>query len=194
LSALVFEGTLTSSATDRFGQTEFSSSLGTPSMAACLDYWFDVQTPALSHLPEFLQSTLYRLPTDPTSTAWNLATGTPHPFFQWLQDNPETMGNFALVMHQYASAQPAWTSLFPAETLLQGPDTGPVLVDVGGGRGHDLLKFVNKFRVPAGCCHLIDRPEVIELAKDALADCATLHGLDFFQDEIPVKGNCFWAL
>jgi hypothetical protein len=146
--------------------------------------------PSLHRLPEFLKRTSYKSPTNPTKTAWNLATGSPNPFFQWLQENPKTMGDFALVMERYASSQLDWTTLFPAETLLEGPDTDDALiVDVGGSRGHDLMKFVEKFGVPAKSCHLLDRPEVIDVAKGVVLDRATLHGLDFFEDDIPVKGK-----
>jgi hypothetical protein len=189
LSVLVFEGTLTFSMPDSYGQSEFSRTLGEPSMAACLEYWFDVQMPSLHRFPESLKLTSYRAPTDPTKTAWNLATGSPNPFFQWLQENPKTMGDFAMVMERYASSQLDWTSLYPAETLLEGSDAEAIVVDVGGSRGHDLLKFVDKFGIPAKSCHLLDRPEVIEVAKGVVLDRVTLHGLDFFKDEIPIKGK-----
>jgi ribosomal protein RSM22 (predicted rRNA methylase) len=63
----------------------------------------------------------------------------------------------------------------------------PLIVDVGAGKGHDLLALYSKFPDSAGKLVLQDLPPVIEVLED-LNPAIEKVAYDFFTDQ-PVKGR-----
>ena len=67
-------------------------------------------------------------------------------------------------MSVYRAGNPDWWEFYPVEERLAAcfdkATSDVFLVDVGGGRGHDLLSFANGIRSP-GRLILQDLPEVI---------------------------------
>jgi hypothetical protein len=77
--------------------------------------------------------------------------------------------------------------------LLNGYDKkegGILLVDVGGGKGHDIQIFHERFAVShTGCLVLQDMPSVIEgIQGDNIDGSIKKMGHDFFEPQ-PVKGQ-----
>lgn len=85
---------------------------------------------------------------------------------------------------------PHWSEFFPVqERLLDGVaiNDRPLLVDVGGGRGHDLLGFKHRFPYHPGRLILEELPSVINDARALDKDIEKVEH-DFFRAQ-PVKGK-----
>lgn len=87
-----------------------------------------------------------------------------------------------------------WGDWFPIqERILDGADRSnperALLVDIGGGRGHDLMLFQQRFPDAPGKLVLEDLPSVIDEAAAELGKCG-IQGVkyDFFKEANPVKG------
>lgn len=89
-----------------------------------------------------------------------------------------------------------WGDWFPVqERVLAGADSDPeraLVVDIGGGRGHDLMLFQKRFPDAPGKLVLEDLPSVIDEAASDLNACG-IQGVkyDFFKEANPVKGPSF---
>ncbi|PYH64193.1 S-adenosyl-L-methionine-dependent methyltransferase [Aspergillus vadensis CBS 113365] len=83
---------------------------------------------------------------------------------------------------------PHWADWFPVqERILDGALTDrPLLVDIGGGRGHDLAGFKDRFPSVTGKLILEDLPPVIEDIQDLSKDIRRIKH-DFFIPQ-PIKG------
>ena len=129
--------------------------------------------------------------------------------FNWLCQDPAALSRFNSFMEGQRANRPYWGDWFPVrerilttgtgeeKKVLNGDSAGqPLLVDIGGGRGHDLLAFRERFPVSEapGTLVLEDLPGVIDEAREAAAQDALggLQGIetvpyDFFADEQPVR-------
>lgn len=84
-----------------------------------------------------------------------------------------------------------WIDWFPVEAEIlagtSGTPHGTLLVDVGGGKGHDLERFLAKFPQCKGRLTLQDLPGVLENVKK-LDEGIKLMPHDFFTPQ-PIKGK-----
>ncbi|CZS78221.1 unnamed protein product [Fusarium graminearum] len=110
------------------------------------------------------------------------------PFFDWLVANPPYVNWFGSFMSVYRAGNPDWWEFYPVEErLAAGFDKSKsdvLVVDVGGGRGHDLLSFSNGIKSP-GRLILQDLPEVIADVTETTAFESQAY--DFFTPQ-PVHG------
>lgn len=80
-----------------------------------------------------------------------------------------------------------WFETFPVEAKLGNVDPSQtLLVDIGGGIGHDLVIFKNRFPNLSGKLILQDLPTVVEAARDLPTGIEAI-GYDFFNPQ-PVTG------
>ena len=80
-----------------------------------------------------------------------------------------------------------WFEFFPVENKLRVTgQEDPLLVDIGGGLGHDLIALKSKFPELGGKLIVQDLPTVIENVKDLPAGIEAMKS-DFFTSQ-PVKG------
>ena len=91
-------------------------------------------------------------------------------------------------MSSWAKSKVSWPCFYDTEALVKGVDPGmPILVDVGGNDGTDVVRFLEKHpNVPAGSLILQDRPEALKLAR--VDQKITLMPYDFFTPQ-PVVGR-----
>jgi hypothetical protein len=82
-----------------------------------------------------------------------------------------------------------WADWFPVqEQILNGASADcPLLVDVGGGRGHEIAGFRQRFPSAAGRLVLEDLPSVIEDIKTLDSDIQRIK--HSFFDPQPVEGS-----
>ena len=105
-------------------------------------------------------------------------------------EDPDSMKAFNDFMTEIRSTRKFWTGWFPVETeLISGFSGGAedvLLVDVGGGKGHDLETFLAFF--PQTKSHLVlqDLPGTIKnlMIKEGIRTMAH----DFFTPQ-PIKGK-----
>ncbi|KAK7964061.1 S-adenosyl-L-methionine-dependent methyltransferase [Apiospora saccharicola] len=86
----------------------------------------------------------------------------------------------------FDNARPSWVEWFPVEEKsLQGYSTEtPLLVDVAGGRGHDITELHRKFPQNTGKLILQGQQPVLNTAAE-LPACIEKVSIDFFKD-VPV--------
>lgn len=82
-----------------------------------------------------------------------------------------------------------WADWFPVqERLLDGVVAeSPLLVDVGGGRGHELVGFKERFPSATGQLVLEDLPSVLDGIRSLDGDIQKVNH-DFFKPQ-PIKGT-----
>ncbi|CAN9474332.1 unnamed protein product [Alternaria alternata] len=147
-----------------------------------------VNSPMFRTLPAYLKKTGYKVPTNPNDCNWQFMRGSNENLFQSLGANPAAAREFndAMESHSKHNLTP-WVDVYPTETLVKEskPDR-PLVVDVGGSKGHDLIKFhLRHPNIPEGSLVLQDLPAILkELTID---DTISIHPHDFFEPQ-PVKG------
>lgn len=109
--------------------------------------------------------------------------------FEWLASHPEQQQMFNSYMTSRREGKPMWFDVYPVERLLGHgapfEDT-TFLVDVGGNRGHDLVKFRQEYDHLPGRLILQDLPDVVK----GVSGCATpIEVMAYsFLDPQPIQG------
>ncbi|KAJ5476700.1 Plant methyltransferase dimerization [Penicillium sp. IBT 31633x] len=151
--------------------------------------------PSIQKVPEYLQSTNYRNPDDPLFAPLQYTHNLKIDGFSWLCQNPEALTRFNNFMEGQRADRPHWADWFPVrEQLLDHPDMTadtPLLVDLGAGRGHDLIGFRKRFPDAPGKLILEDLSPVIDEVRGAQnLEAAFIDTVahDFFAEVQPVQG------
>ena len=153
---------------------------------------YDVGLKGFVAIPEFLRSTNYRNPVDSNNGPWQLGHGLSNKsVFEWLADNPKENNSMQTFFEADRGSRPDWVDWFPVEEKLLGDEDfaedDVVLVDVAGGRGHDLDAFLKKFPDLKGRFVLHDLPLIISDETLALNPRIEKKSFDFWVDQ-PVAG------
>ncbi|KAM0188250.1 hypothetical protein ACHAPA_007669 [Fusarium lateritium] len=123
-----------------------------------------------------------------TNGPFQYAHNTSLSFFDWLLANPPYVDWFGSFMSVYRAGNPDWWTFYPVnQRLIEGFDktnSDVFLVDVGGGRGHDISAFASGQESP-GKLILQDLPEVISSVQDNSSFEAQSHN---FYTPQPVQG------
>ncbi|KAJ5640818.1 O-methyltransferase [Penicillium herquei] len=143
-----------------------------------------------SFLNEYLRDRNYTNPDDANDTVFQYAHNTKEHFFEWLDHNTEDQLAFNSVMTMNRQfSQGEWYEVFPVEEKLnisESPDR-TLLVDIGGGIGHDVLLFKKQFPQLPGKLVVQDLPSVINDIKDPLPEGVSAMTYNMFETQ-PVKG------
>ena len=133
----------------------------------------------------------YKCPTDGSNCGFQFAFGTHRSYFEWIHDSRELSDAFNAAMKGIQAERSFWLDWFPADTeLVRGfsGEAGKVfLVDVGGGRGHDLERLLKMFPQLQGYLVLQDLPVVVSNLPE-LSEGITAVAHDFFTLQ-PVQGQ-----
>ena len=147
-------------------------------------------------LPEFLQKTKYRNPSDSSNLAFQMGHNTTQTTFEWLSHRPEDLKYTMAFMATQRGAQKDWMSdpeLFPAKDFeLQSAELSPegvLMVDVGGGSGHQCMAFRRAHPELKGRIILQDLPGTVEMADQEALKKLNIESLGHdFMTEQPIKG------
>ncbi|KAJ8120845.1 hypothetical protein ONZ43_g2554 [Nemania bipapillata] len=174
---------------DTYYATPLAEALAEPKYRDGIIFNYDVAGTSFRYLPEYLKKTGYKLPTEATDGPFQAGHKTDLSLYSWLDQTPPYLQAFNSYMSAYRAGKPSWLDpgFYPVtERLINGfdPDYSEVfLVDVGGGKGHDLRELMDKYPEIPGKLVLQDRPSVIAtVTSDAFE--ASPH--DFFTAQ-PVK-------
>ena len=145
----------------------------------------------MAKIPQYLQETGYKCPTDNTKAPLQFAFQTNLEAFQFWGQSPEILENFNTLMTGIRGARPSWVHWFPVKEQIlsgfSGKKEDVLLVDVAGGRGHDVTAFKKKFPDVPGHVVLEDLPQVIA-DIDSLDQTIKCIEYDFFTPQ-PIKGD-----
>jgi hypothetical protein len=148
---------------------------------------------SIYRLPEYFQKNGYTNPTDPNKGPFQFAYNTSKHWFAWASQNPSVAKQFNNHMSAYHQGRPSWMDkdFFPVHAgLIKGARQSPgavLLVDVGGGLGHDLAEFAKKHPAAPGRLVLQDKRDVITQIKDDLGDIESM-AHNFFTKQ-PIQGR-----
>ncbi|KAL6718652.1 hypothetical protein ACLMJK_002886 [Lecanora helva] len=186
----------------KYSATELSKALSTPEGGSGIRQTATLHTTMLSHVPGYLESTGYRVPTDPRNAPFQQCVGKPgHTYFEWMQEprNKEAADNMNLLMKFMTQNRKSWMDVFKPDNLLKQDEDpkAPVLVDIGGGFGTDVLDFHRRFPDFSGRIILQELPAVIasgrEKNPDLISKGIECQEHDFFTPE-PVQGALLYFL
>jgi hypothetical protein len=89
--------------------------------------------------------------------------------FARCQTDPRYLASFISFMSGFSEMKVDWTEVFDTDELIEGYERDSddaLLVDIGGGQGVDLTRFLNKYpRIPSGRVVLQDLPDVVAMFK-----------------------------
>ena len=177
---------------DHYVATTFFNALTEPKYRDGIVYTHDVAGPSFYELPAYLRSISYNHPTNIADGPFQYAHKTSSPFFVWLYEKLELASCFNNYMSGYRAGKPSWVDpgFYPVdERLGKGIKNGQdevLIVDVGGGLGHDLELLKRSNPDIPGRLVLQDKQEVINQipASETLFE-RTVH--DFFTPQ-PIEG------
>ncbi|KAL9618971.1 MAG: hypothetical protein Q9160_006365 [Pyrenula sp. 1 TL-2023] len=143
-------------------------------------------------LPDYFKAKGYRCPTQSSHGPFQFIYQTDLGYFEKIHQSPVAMQNFNAFMSVIRGGRKFWADWYDVKArLLDGfkSQQGEVLlVDIGGGNGHDLETLIRKHPETAGHLVLEDLPTTVEgLEAKGLDPGIKVMGHDFFQEQ-PVKG------
>ncbi|KAF2459112.1 S-adenosyl-L-methionine-dependent methyltransferase, partial [Lineolata rhizophorae] len=148
--------------------------------------------PAIARLPDYFAERGYVNPTDAYDSPWQFGLQTQKHYFDWLADHPRIQEAFNVTMsaaRQISGKE--WFDVYPVEERLlpkASSASDVLIVDVGGGIGHQLLGLKRKFPSLTGRLVVEDLPGVVEPASQSLAKSGIeALGHDFLTEQ-PIKG------
>jgi hypothetical protein len=173
-----------------YDSTPISQTLMAPPLISGYQFMFDAATRSLANLPRYLEKTNFAHVDDapgPFQDCNNSDDG----LFENLTKRPEYMTFFNQFMSGSIAMRPEWFKAFDAKSImLDGAKKDPdsvLLVDVGGGEGHDVEAFGKAFPDAPGKLVLQDLGPVIENIKPGtLDDRIERQKIDMFKEQ-PVK-------
>ncbi|KAI9690721.1 MAG: hypothetical protein M1820_009873 [Bogoriella megaspora] len=174
--------------TDRFKPTPLAMMFanGLPPGDAIKHFY--AQMPVTARLYQYFERTGYKNPEDAYNSPFQFGLNTNDHYFEWLKRNPEDQQAFNSVMtmgRTYRSEE--WYKFYPVEQRLQVKDTEVVLVDIGGGIGHDISEVKAQFPNLPGRMILQELPHVIDSIQQPLASGIETLKHDMFTEQ-PIKG------
>ncbi|CAI9635098.1 unnamed protein product [Alternaria burnsii] len=161
-------GFITETSSDEYKATNFSKALTIPIIGDGYPALGGGAHQSCSKFSQYLEKNSYELTTDITNGPYQYAFGTELDMFRYLDTHPPLGQQFNNHMGGYRQGRPSWmdSNFYPVqEQLIHGMDTSKdaiLLVDIGGGYGHDIQEFRNKYPQVPGRLVLQDRPSVIE--------------------------------
>ena len=181
---------------ETYSSTTLSRSLCDPKHRAALIVSAELTGPVLARLPAYLASTNHRDPQGGDPTPFQFALETTSSPWEWASTKPEVAEAFVLHMSGYHDERPSWMDdgFYPAaERLFDGCKTGSdevVLVDVGGGLGHDLEELRSKCSALIGGRRLVLQDLFEQRVRAAVKLRPWLEAIayDFFTPQ-PIKGE-----
>ncbi|KAL4766832.1 O-methyltransferase [Aspergillus nidulans var. acristatus] len=143
---------------------------------------------SVAKVTEFLRKHNYQFIEGLTSGPWNYAMDREEVIWEWFSADPERLRLSNSFMEADNGSRPSWVEWCSLpEQLVKAFDGGVedvFMVDVAGGRGHDLKAFMDKFLDVKGQFILEDLGHVIEQSVDGLR--ANKIEFDLFKEQ-PIK-------
>ncbi|KAH7122681.1 sterigmatocystin 8-O-methyltransferase [Dendryphion nanum] len=175
---------------------ETTKAMASPPIAAGHRFVFDALISSAIKAPKYLQEVGWKSPTEPHDGFLQYANQTKYHVFDYLMAQPSLFADFNLFMGNTMGSRNYWCDWYDVKgRLLKDFDHvkgSALLVDVAGGKGHDLQAFHNKYASKvdgkSGDLVLQEMASVIAGIKDGELDTSIKRmEYDFFEPQ-PVQG------
>lgn len=195
LRYLASRGMIHETGPDAFTASKITLTLAQPGYRGGVYHLFDNCGPVFQAFPSFLAETKYQDVTDAAHTAFQKAFPTDLPAFMWLPTQPERFGPLQQAMTVQGASEVPWFTVFPFEREVGDFEGGHVLVDVGGGFGHQSAALLGAFPHLSGKIVLQDLPQTLDHLPPGVVVPEGIEKLphDFFTEQ-PIKGARFYYL
>ena len=140
--------------------------------------------PVYGKLPNYFAEYDYKPPDDVHDGPFQYAHGIKETTFDYWAKDPIVTKIFNTFMTGVRGSRPHWVHWYPVQEELIDGSSGKD--DLGGGKGHDLNKFITTFPDAKGRYVLEDLPVVIDDAYDRNPRIEAMKH-DFFQEQ-PIQG------
>lgn len=159
-----------------------------PAIEGSHKHLWDMTFGTAAKIPEYMQKFGYKSPTSLDDGPLQYALQTDLPCFEYCSSKPNTLEDFNNMMTGIRHSRPSWVEWFPVrEQLLKDyREETTLLVDVGGGWGHNVVTFQQKF-APNATLGLQDLPHVTSKVP-SLPSNIEIVSYDFLAGAQPVKG------
>lgn len=177
---LVSAGSVKEVGVNTYASTEISIFLCMKNMSAGLRHAGHDYAVPVSKMPEYFASNGYQTPPSAEYGIYNYARGSP--FLKCMKQRPSVAEQFHTFMAAAKAGKKSWMDTFPVETLRVDSNDCVLLVDVGGGKGHELAGFATRQRdvTLQGKLVLQDLPQVIAQVPSEWHSLFTAQAHDFF--------------
>ncbi|KAK1700490.1 S-adenosyl-L-methionine-dependent methyltransferase [Colletotrichum godetiae] len=189
LRSLAANGLMEQIPVEKFQPNHFCMELAKPDFNTLTNFYYVTGHGAFGTLPDYLAETAYKDPSDATNTILRKSTGHSGDLWSYLSENPKIGEMFNIVQKASTNKEPPWMDMYPHRNLVDGSDPSlPLLVDIGGGIGHDLLRFYKAYPNEGSRLYLEDLQSVISDAEEKalLPDTVKKVEYSFFEPQ-PVK-------
>ncbi|KAK1469123.1 hypothetical protein CPAR01_03884 [Colletotrichum paranaense] len=189
LRSLAANGLMEQVPVEKFKPNQFCMELSKPDFHTLTNFYYVTGHRAYGTLPDHLAEKGYKDPSDPADTILRKSTGHTGDLWSFLSENPKMGEMFNIVQKASTNKEPPWMDMYPHRNLVDASDSSlPLLVDIGGGIGHDLLRFYKAYPNEGSRLYLEDLQSVISDAKDKalLPDTVKQVEYSFFEPQ-PVK-------
>ncbi|KAJ5833105.1 O-methyltransferase [Penicillium riverlandense] len=181
-----------------FHPTRLSNDLAAENFQHSIAFCYDAARPSFNGFPEYFKNSEYRSPTlGGTDGPFQHAHKTKLPFFEWLVATPPHLQHFDSFMSAYRAGKANWYDFYPVtELMITGFDpsvSDVLLVDVGGGKGHDVANFAAQYTSHPGRIILQDREPVIASVLANGSEGFEAQAYNFFKPQ-PIKGARAYSL
>ncbi|KAL3477295.1 S-adenosyl-L-methionine-dependent methyltransferase [Aspergillus californicus] len=185
-----------------FRGTTLSNGLAEENYQHSICFCYDTARPSFNGFPEHFKKRNYKSPAlGSLDGPFQEAHSSKLPFFEWLVATPPNLQHFDSFMSAYRAGKANWydEGFYPvAQRMIAGFDPSSneaLLVDVGGGRGHDVTAFAAAHPGHPGKVILQDREPVIAgVLENSTADRPfDVQAHDFFTPQ-PVQGARAYSL
>ncbi|KAI0483066.1 S-adenosyl-L-methionine-dependent methyltransferase [Xylariaceae sp. FL0804] len=179
----------------QYGPSPWTARLATDAGKYTVKFQHDFLMPCIGSAAAWFRDAGYANPQDPKDAPFQRAFGAKGTeAFPWMAapGNEEIWDSANGFFEGDRGSRPSWVTWFPVrEKLLSGLQEeevgGTVLVDVGGGRGHDISEFLAQFPDLAGRLVLQDQQAVLDSAVSLPSRIEKL-GINFWE-ESPVRDS-----
>jgi demethylsterigmatocystin 6-O-methyltransferase len=192
LRALAAFGLIKETSIDTFTSSRLTRAFADVNIAGAVEHAFDVHLPVSNALPSYLKSHSYQNITSNLDLPFQQALKTDLAPFDWMRQHPEQMKSLghAMAMQREEHWIEHYDVLSSIGSFTPAEDSA-LLVDVGGGFGHQAAAFVKKFGDVQGRVVVQDIPET--LSRAPAVDGIEFQVQDFFSPQ-SIKGAKFYYL
>lgn len=124
----------------------------------------------IGNVPQFLRENKHKNSSGGTSGVFQFTRKNDELIWLWLATQPELFDACNSFMEGNRGSRPSWVTWFPIqERVIDGFNAAhgdTLLIDVGGGRGHEVAGFHRAFPSAPGKLYLEDLPHVINDVLD----------------------------